>query len=377
MNINNYKSGVYKQQYKYKSFSPQKINIKWEISDLELIGLLSNADIKLGELNAFSQLIPDIDFFIKMHVSKEATQSSKIEGTRTNIKEVLQKQETLNPEKRDDWQEVHNYISAMNFSIKELKKLPVSTRLIKKTHKILLSGSRGKNKQPGEYRKSQNWIGGASINDAVFVPPHHEEINELISDLEKFLNNDRDNLPYLIKAGISHYQFETIHPFLDGNGRIGRLLITLYLIDNGLLIKPCLYLSDYFEKNRNLYYDNLTRARTHNDLKQWLIFFLEGIYQTSQSAIDTFKKIIELRENVEKKKIATLGKRIKIALLLMNHLYSKPLIEPMEAAEVLKVNISTANRLIDELVKLSILEEITGFKRNRIFIFKEYLDLFG
>jgi len=292
------------------------------------------------------------------------------------MEDILQKSENINPEKRDDWQEVQNYIFAMNHSIAELNKLPVSTRLIKKIHKILLSGSRGKNKQPGEYRKSQNWIGGASLNDAVFIPPHHDEINELMSDLEKFLNDENDKLPLLIKAGISHYQFETIHPFLDGNGRVGRLLITLYLINNGLLSKPCLYLSDFFEKNRNLYYDNLSRARTHNDLKQWLKFFLDGIFQTSQNAIETFKKIIELKKNIETKKIVTLGKRIKIARLLLNYLYSQPLIEPNEVADALKINISTANRLIDDFVKLGVLNEITGFKRNRIFIFKEYIDLF-
>ncbi len=376
MDITNFQSGSYQQRYKYKSFLPQKIDIEWEVSDLNLISLLSKADIKLGELNAYSQLIPDVDFFIKMHIRKEASQSSKIEGTQTNIEDILQKADNISPEKRDDWSEVQNYISAMNFAISELNSLPISTRLIKNTHKILLSGCRGKNKQPGEYRKSQNWIGGASINDASFIPPHNDEVNDLMSDLEKFFNNENNKLPVLLKAGISHYQFETIHPFLDGNGRIGRLLITLYLINNNLLSKPCLYLSDFFAKNRLLYYDNLSRARINNDLRQWLMFFLEGVFQTSQNAIDTFRKIIALKSDIESTRIVTLGKRSKSALELLNYLFSEPLIETTDLPVILKLNNSTVNRLVDQFVNLNILKEVTGYKRNRIFIFKEYLDLF-
>ena len=376
MDIKDFISGNYIQQYKYKSFSPSKINIDWEISDISLIHILSLADNKLGELNAYSQLIPDVDFFIKMHISKEASQSSRIEGTQTNIEDILQKPENIEPEKRDDWTEVQNYISAMNYAIEELENIPVSTRLFKQTHLILLQGARGKNKQPGEYRTSQNWIGGASINDAMFIPPHHSEINDLISDLEKFLHNENNQLPLLIKTGIAHYQFETIHPFLDGNGRIGRLMITLLLVSNGLLSQPSLYLSDFFEKNRQVYYDNLARTRTHNDLTQWLKFFLEGVYQTSQNSIETFKKIIKLRIDIESNRIVKLGKKIKLAQHFLNYLYGQPVVESTDVAKALKINNSTAGRLIDDFIKLGILNEITGFKRNRIFVFKEYLNLF-
>jgi len=376
MDIKDFTAGSYKQQYKYRSFSPSLVNHEWEISDISLINILSLADQKLGELNTYSNLIPDVDFFIKMHVRKEATQSSRIEGTRTNIEDVLQKPQNVKQEKRDDWTEVHNYIDAMNFAIIELQKIPVSSRLFREAHKILLSGVRGTNKQPGEFRTSQNWLGGATLLDAMFVPPVHTEIPELMSDLEKFLNNDNLHVPALIRVGIAHYQFETIHPFLDGNGRIGRLLLTLLLVSYGLLSRPSLYLSDFFEKNRQLYYDNLSRARTHNDLTQWLKFFLTGVSQTSQDAIDTFGKIIELKNEIESNRIVRLGKKEKLAKNFLNYLYSQPLVDGAEVAECLKVNISTALRIIDDFVNLGILHEITGFKRKRLFVFREYLNLF-
>ena len=262
MDIDKYKSGKYKRQFQYESFLPTLINTDWKINNIELIQLLSDADIKVGELNAFSQIVPDIDFFIKMHVIKEATKSSRIEGTQTNIVEAVQKENQIDPEKKDDWEEVQNYVTAMNDAIESLQSLPLSNRLLCNIHSILLHGVRGKHKSPGEIRRSQNWIGGASVKDAVFVPPHNNDLPELLSDFEKFLNNDEIILPHLIRIGIAHYQFETIHPFLDGNGRIGRLLITLYLVSNGLLAKPTLYLSDFFEKNKSIYYDNMGRHQT-------------------------------------------------------------------------------------------------------------------
>ena len=376
MDIKDFKSGVYKQQYKYKSFTPNPVNIEWQISDSVLVNLLSEADIKLGELNAFSQLVPDIDFFIRMHVSKEATTSSRIEGTQTNITEALQNVDYIDPEKRDDWEEVQNYINAMNQAIKSLDKLPLSNRLLRNTHKNLLDGARGRHKQPGEFRKSQNWIGGASLNDAVLIPPHHDELPELLSDFEKFINNINNPLPHLIRIGIAHYQFETIHPFLDGNGRIGRLMITLYMVCNGLLAKPTLYLSAFFEKNKQLYYENLTSARTHNNLNQWLKFFLEGVRQTAESSINTFRAIIELRQQIENLDILTLGKKTPLAQKFMHYLYSKPIIDSRETSENLSVNPSTANRLIENFIKLGILKDVTGYKRNRIFVFDKYLRLF-
>ena len=310
-----------------------------------------------------------------MHVLKEGTQSSRIEGTQTNIDEAIQKEEYIQPEKKDDWQEVQNYVQAMNQAIESLEKLPLSNRLLKETHKILLQGVRGKNKLPGEFRQSQNWIGGSNLTDATFIPPHHEHIADLMADLEKFLHNENIPVPHLIKVGIAHYQFETIHPFLDGNGRIGRLLITLYLASNDLLYKPTLYLSDFFERNKSLYYDNLTRARTHNDLTQWLKYFLEGVRSTSENSIQTFKNIIRLRKETEQK-IISLGKKQVLANSFLQFLYGKPITDAKEVAASLNINLSTSIRLIDDFIKLGILIERTGFKRNRIFSFDNYVKLF-
>ena len=375
MNISEFIAGSEVQRYKYKSFEPNYVNIEWTIDSPELNYLLSQANIKLGELNAFSQLIPDVDFFIKMHVLKEGTTSSRIEGTQTNIDEAIQKLDDIDPEKRDDWQEVKNYVEAMNSAIDNLSKLPLSNRLLKDTHQSLMQGVRGTYKLPGEFRQSQNWIGGSGLSDAFFIPPHNESISDLMSDLEKFLNNENSLVPDLIKIGIAHYQFETIHPFLDGNGRIGRLLITLFLVSSNLLIKPTLYLSDYFEKYRSLYYDNLMRVRTHNDLTQWLKFFLEGIRSTAEKSINTFKSIIALRNEVENK-IISLGKKQATAKEFLKLLYSKPVVDSMDVASGLSINNTTAIRLIDDFIKLNILKEITGFKRNRIFTFENYIKMF-
>lgn len=375
MSITNFKSGNLIQRFQYKSFEPNLINTQWLVDNAELQLLLSQADIKLGELNAFSQLIPDVDFFIKMHILKEGTKSSRIEGTQTNIDDAVQKEEYIEAEKKDDWLEVRNYVEAMNQSIKSLDKLPLSNRLLKQAHKSLMRGVRGNRKTPGEFRKSQNWIGGASLRDAVFIPPHETCVNDLMADLEKFLHNENLAIPQLIKIGIAHYQFETIHPFLDGNGRIGRLLITLYLVSNDLLTKPTLYLSDFFEKHRSLYYDNLTRVRTHNDLVQWLKFFLEGVRATSENSIQTFKNIIKLRSEAEKK-IAKLGKKQEMAREFLQHLYSSPMVDSADVVKLFKINISTALRLIDDFVSLGILKEITGQKRNRNFVFEGYVKLF-
>jgi Fic family protein len=375
MLLSQYQSGQYRQQYQYKSFLPALINQEWELDDSALIALLSQANIKLGELNAFSQLVPDIDFFIKMHIHKEATTSSRIEGTQTSIEEALQKKDDILAEKRDDWEEVHNYIEAMNQAIEALNTLPLSSRLIRNTHATLLQGVRGKHKQPGEFRTSQNWIGGASLSDAVFIPPHHNDLVSLIADLEEFLNDENKAIPDLVKIALIHYQFETIHPFLDGNGRMGRLLITLYLVNKGILVKPTLYLSDFFERNKMLYYDNLTRVRTHSDLLQWLKFFLEGVRETSENSIQTFTAIIALRKECESK-ILTLGRKITNAQSLLEYLYKDPITSADSISSALIISPSTTLRLIDDFMQLGILTETTGFRRNRQFVFGEYIKLF-
>ncbi|WP_070138413.1 Fic family protein [Crocinitomix algicola] len=370
-----FKSGTYISQGTYKSFQPEKINREWLLEDIEVITLLSKADRQLGRLDMYSEYVPNIELFISMHVLKEATQSSKIEGTKTNIEEALQDISDISEEKRDDWEEVQNYIEALNSAIKELDNLPFSSRLIKQTHQILLQGVRGKHKIPGEFRTSQNWIGGASIADAVFVPPIHQEVSTLMNDLEKFAHNEEFPFPDLLKIALIHYQFETIHPFLDGNGRVGRLMITLYLVEKGILKKPILYLSDFFERNRELYYNNLMKVRTSHDIKQWFKFFLVGVVETAKSSIETFDKILKLQEEVDEK-LQTLGSRTNNARTVISYLYQRPMIDANKVCELTEVSPPSAYKLIAELEKVNILEEVTGGQRGKQYWFSDYIRIF-
>jgi len=370
-----FKSGVHINQGHYKSFQPNPINRQWHLENMEVLQLLSRADREIGRLDMYSEYIPNLNLFISMHVLKEATQSSKIEGTKTNLEEALLDREDVPIDKRDDWDEVQNYIQAMNDAIARLKELPFSTRLIKETHKVLLQGVRGEHKLPGEYRQSQNWIGGATINDAIFVPPVHSSVPDLMSDLEKFVHNESIFFPDLLKIALIHYQFETIHPFLDGNGRVGRLLITLYLVNKNILKKPVLYLSDFFERNRSLYYDNLMRAREKNDLDQWFKFFLVGVIETAQKSVSTFDNILQLQKYVEMKTSA-LGSRATNAQKLINFLYQRPLLNAAVVARVTGLTPASSYKLLNDLIKLEILKEITGGKRGKVYIFEKYLDLF-
>ena len=376
MNINNFISGTWQQGNRYKYFLPEKINHTFVWTDDLINELLEKASLKLGELNSFSRFVPDTDMFIIMHVFKEAVVSSRIEGTRTNIEEALVDEKEIIPEKRDDWQEVNNYVKALNLAIEELATLPLSNRLIRNAHKVLLSSVRGETKTPGEFRISQNWIGGAAINDAVFIPPSHIEIPELMSDLELFLHNETIRVPHLIRIAIAHYQFETIHPFLDGNGRIGRLLITLYLVSAGVLEKPLLYLSDFFEKNKSLYYDNLTLVRTRNDLGQWLKYFLVGVIETAEKSVSTLEKIVDIKVHIEQNRIQSLGKRAKQGQLLLNNLFSKPIINVKDIQEITGLSSKAAYDLVKAFVETGILKETRGYQRNRVFIFEEYVKMF-
>ncbi len=373
--MKNFKSGSYIQQGYYKSFQPTAINRIWTLDNMEIQKLLGQADRELGKLDMYSKYIPNIDLFISMHVLKEATQSSKIEGTQTNIEEALLDIEDIPLDKRNDWEEVQNYVQAMNQAIKKLDELPLSSRLIRETHQILLQGVRGEHKQPGEFRKSQNWIGGATIDDASFVPPVHTSIDQLMSDLELFVHNEELYFPDLLKIALIHYQFETIHPFLDGNGRVGRLIITLYLVSKGILKKPIFYLSDFFERNRSLYYDHLMRTREKSDLSPWFKFFLVGAIATAQNSITTFDNILKLQKQVEQK-IQTLRSRTANAQKVLNQLYQRPVINAAEIVELTALSSTSAYKLITDLEQLEILKEVTGSKRGRMYIFNEYLQLF-
>ena len=373
--MKNFTAGTHVRQGSYKSFQPPPINRQWEVTDMEVQKLLSEANRQLGRLDMYSEYVPNLELFISMHVVKEATQSSRIEGTKTGIEEALLDREDVPSEKRDDWEEVQNYIEAMNRAMEALDDLPFSSRLIKETHRVLMQGVRGEHRQPGQFRTSQNWIGGASINDARFVPPVHTRISDLMSDLEKFVHNDQIYVPELVKIAIVHYQFETIHPFLDGNGRVGRLLIPLYLVERGILKRPILYLSDFFERNRTLYYDNLMQVRDTDDMAQWLKFFLVGVIETAESGIDTFDAILKLQDDVDDL-VEPLGRRAENARNVIRALYERPLTDAERVANVTGLSMTAAYNLIDAMEDEGILTEITGSKRNRLYLFERYLNLF-
>ena len=377
MELSAYRAGRYEARREYRSFLPARINHAWVISDPQVVQLLGRADRALGELNAYSQLIPDIDFFIQMYVAKEATQSSRIEGTQTNIEDAFKGVDDLSLDARDDWNEVQNYIGAINFAINSLDRLPLSNRLLRETHAVLLQGVRGQTKQPGEFRISQNWI-GVSLRDAAFVPPHHDHVPELMGDLEAFLHSQEVIVPPLIKIAIAHYQFETIHPFLDGNGRLGRLMISLYLASERLLSRPTLYLSDYFERNKTAYVDHMMAVRHGDHMRAWLIFFLHGVEETARASAAAFKAILLLKARVEREVLPRFTHRRQAnAQRLMRHLYARPVVDIKSVTALLDTTTNTATSLIDDLVAHGVLSEMTGQRRNRLFLFRDYMKLFS
>ena len=375
MKIEAFKSGIWKKHYQYKSFSPTFINREWTWDDPRINVLLEQANRALGELNAFSLIVPNVDLFLEMHIAKEAHTSSRIEGTRTEIEEALMPEEAVSIERRDDWHEVRNYVDAMNSAVAELERLPVSNRLLCQTHAVLMKGVRGQGKNPGEIRLMQNWIGGTGPMDAAFVPPHPSEVNDLMGDLEKFLHNEDIVVPDLVRAAIAHYQFETIHPFNDGNGRIGRLMIPLYLISKGVLKKPSLYLSDFFERNRSSYIDGLMRARTANELGHWVRFFLAGVLEIAKKGRDTFQSVLALRNQVESQ-VMGLGKRASNGRAALDMLYRHPVATVLDIQSGLKVSAPTANAIVQDFVRLGILREATGQLRYRMFVFDPYIKIY-
>jgi len=362
----------------YKAFVPQKFPPdKKIIINTKTQQLHAKAVLMLGKLDGITQLLPDLDFFILMYIRKEAARSSEIEGTKATIIDVIKKESTLEYRFPQDVDRIVHYIQAMEYGLERLKTLPLSLRFIREIHKILLEDTAdAPGKTPGEFRQSQNWIGSDSLNTATFIPPPPSELYRCLDDLEKFIYSENDYTP-LIKAALVHAQFETIHPFLDGNGRTGRLLTTFYLCKLGILEKPVLYLSDYFLKNRKQYYDCLSGYHIENsDINSWLDFFLNGVAVIAEEAIDISKKINSLRIN-DLSKIQTLGKRAKKAILVLEKLYNLPIITVKKIEEWTGLSRPQANELTKKMVELGILEQIDkkiGYRRQ--FWYKNYLDLF-
>ena len=376
VDFSNFKAGKTVKADNYEAFLPKKINHEWQWSNVQLNALLEKASIAIGRLKELSRLAPNPDMYIHLLVQKEAVVSSRIEGIKTRMDEALMKAEDIDPERRDDWQEVQNYTRAMQHCLNRLNTLPLSTRLLREAHEILLAGVRGENKNPGEFRRSQNWIGGSTLQSARFVPPMHHEVPDLMSDLERFIHNDEVYVPALVRAAIAHYQFETIHPFLDGNGRIGRLLIVLYLVSVGVLDRPLLYLSVFFERDKMLYYDNLTRVRTRNEMTEWVIYFLEGVVQTANDSADTLTGMLELKTRSEQFIVDNFGNRASNGLKVLEQLFGQPVIQVKDIESCTGLTTASANNLLNLFINAGFLKQMGTRQRNRRFKFKPLLDMF-
>jgi Fic family protein len=380
MNFPSTRAGSYKiQREGYKAFVPNPLppNPPMEL-DNKLLQLLSKADQALGRLDGITEMLPNPDLFVMMYVKKEAVLSSQIEGTQASLIDVLEfEAKTLDPNKPTDVIDVVNFIRAINHGLEQIKqKKNISIPLIKEIHYHLLKGSRGGEIEPGKLRSVQNWIGppNSDISEATFIPPNVKDMDKALNDLVKFIKSQHE-FPPLIKAGLVHSQFETIHPFIDGNGRIGRLLITLLLIQNGHLTKPLLYLSYYFKQNRNEYYNRLQMVRDSGEWELWMNFFLKGIYRVSSEAIQTSLKIIDLRKKYQQSINEKFGNKSGLALRLLDGLFNKPVITINSIKDITNLSFPNANRLASEFENMGILEEITGQKRNRIYEFIKYMDI--
>jgi len=363
----------------YKAFIPNVLPPDPPIKyDDRLQFLLSEADRALARLDGVSSVLPNPDLFIAMYTKKEALLSSQIEGTQASLEGILAFEADLRPkEDINEIKEVVNYVKALNYGIDRLRKndFPMSLRLVKEIHNILLKGVRGASRKPGEFRRSQNWIGppGGTISDAIFIPPPHYQVDELMSGLEKFIH-EKDNIPPLVKIGLIHAQFETIHPFLDGNGRIGRLLITFYLYWSGILTRPLLYLSYYLKKYRDKYYDYLMKIRLEGDWEEWLKFFLQGVVEISLEAASSAKEIIGLKDKLTNELLKNkIGGAQAVKLLDM--LFERPLISVSDIVMQLKISRQTATQLINKFSEISILNEVSGKKRYRKYLFADYIKI--
>ena len=373
------RSGRYEPQPQgYRAFIPAPLPPHPPLNlTVELTGLLAEANQALGRLDGATQILPDQDLFVWMYMRKEAVFSSQIEGTQSSLNDLLAAEaNVLRPRRPDDVGEVINYVDAMDHGVSRLETLPVSMRLVREVHERLLEGRRGAERQPGLIRTSQNWIGGPSPSEATFVPPPHQVVPEALSNLERFIHSD-DDLSLLLRIGLVHAQFETIHPFLDGNGRVGRLLITLLLCERGALQRPVLYLSHYLKQYRAEYYDTLQAVREKGAWEDWIMFFLRAVAVVATEAIATAREIVGLRERHRRLLESHLGRGAGTGLRLLETLYRRPFFTVPEAQQTLGMTYTAANNLVTRFEGLGVLEEVTGQKRNRVFRYAEYTDLFA
>lgn len=375
MKLENNRAGqLKKMQSDYECFVPHNLkDIELNLNS-EINTLINKAYLLLGRLDGMAITLPDIDLFVSMYVQKEAVISSQIEGTQASLVDVLQKDRVKG--KIKDTEEIVNYIKATHYAFQRLNELPLCMRLIKETHSVLLSNVRGDEKMPGEFRKSQNWIGpaGSTLNNASYIPPALDIMDSCLSELEKYIHED-NGVSNLIKIALIHYQFETIHPFLDGNGRMGRLLIILYLKEQGLIEYPVLYLSYFFKKNRNKYYELLNNVRIKGEFEEWIKFFIEGICEISEDSIHSIQKIVELKKK-EKKKIRSFSNgNISNLLLVYEYLLKHPFVEGEDIKKILSVSKPTVNKLLENLIELGILELAEDKKRYRQYVYRQYVDI--
>ncbi len=342
--------------------------------DEELIFLLAEANRYIGRLDEVTDTLISPSYFVYMYARKEATLSSQIEGTQATFSDLIKAEAGLHNEIPDDVKEIENYVKAVNYGFDRLESLPLSLRLIREIHEILMQGVRGENKTPGEFRRSQNWIGGYSISTASYIPPSVDYMSDLLNNFENFMH-DEDYIPDLVKVALLHSQFEMIHPFLDGNGRVGRILIAFYLSARDLLHKPTLYLSKYFKKERDVYYDCLYNIHAKGNYETWIKFFLQGIIETSKEAIAMARAISQLKED-DLRKVSMLGRVSENALLIYEGLFDKPTITIDEIMTKVNVSSATAGRLAEKLIEIDILENLKGRTRNKVFVYRKYIDIF-
>lgn len=375
----NTRAGEYRINLKgtmeYKSFLPKPLPPNPAIEyDQEMVELLSKANRSVGILQGISSQVPDIDLFVSMYVRKEALLSSQIEGTQATLDDILDP--NLDDNTNLEVEEVINYIRAASYAKQRVKALPISSRLLREIHEILLAGARGSEKNPGEFRRSQNWIGpqGGSLKDARFVPPNVNDMIDAMSDLEIFINQE-DALDPLIKIGLVHYQFETIHPFLDGNGRIGRLMINLFLMERKVISYETLYISYFLKRNRIEYYDRLMEVRSKGNFEQWIKFFILAVYESAEDAIQTIEKLVKLNEQNTRLVENNVGRAKKTVKLVLKYLEGHPIIDIKKTSAALDLSYNTVSSAVKQLIDLGILVQTVSGQRNRVFAYEEYLQI--